>query len=158
MIVSFIVSTILMRVIPPRFAPGDPNADAWIMIGTVAVTTVAWVATTFLTKPEPDAVLNSFYRRVRPGGPGWRHVSERLGHGRESIPGGALAWTNWIAGIIAVYATLFGLGKLVFGKYGTGALMLAVAAAAFAWIARSFRGDHIIPEHVPESATPVAAD
>jgi SSS family solute:Na+ symporter len=158
MIVSFLVSLVFMQVIPPRFAPGDPNADAWVMIGTVAVTTVAWVLTTYLTKPEPDSVLDSFYRRVRPGGPGWRHVSARLGYGAESIPGGALAWTNWIAGIIAVYATLFGLGKLVFGDFGTGAILLAIAAAAFAWIARSFRSDRMADEEAPEGATAVPAD
>jgi hypothetical protein len=107
-----------MRVIPPRFPAGDPNATAWIMISTVAVTTVAWVATTFLTSPEPNATLDAFYRRVRPGGPGWREVSERLGYGRESIPGGALAWTNWIAGIIAVYATLFGRRARAAGNCG----------------------------------------
>ena len=56
-------------------------------------------------------MLASFYERVRPGGPGWAHVSERLGLRTESIPGGALAWTNWVAGIVAVYATLFGIGK-----------------------------------------------
>jgi len=158
MIVSFLVSLVFMQVIPPRFAPGDPNADAWVMIGTVAVTTVAWVLTTYLTKPEPDSVLDSFYRRVRPGGPGWRHVSARLGYGAESIPGGALAWTNWIAGIIAVYATLFGLGKLVFGDFGTGAILLAIAAAAFAWIARSFRSDRMADEEAPKGATAVPAD
>jgi SSS family solute:Na+ symporter len=158
MVVSFLVSLVLMQVVPPRFAAGDPNADAWIMIGTVAVTTVAWLAATFLTKPEPDAVLDSFYRRVRPGGPGWRRVSQRLGYGGESIPGGALAWTNWIAGIIAVYASLFGLGKLIFGELGAGLGLLAVAAAAFAWIARSFRTDRMPDEKVPEGATAVAAD
>jgi solute:Na+ symporter, SSS family len=145
-------------VIPPRFPAGDPNATAWIMISTVAVTTVAWVTTTFLTSPEPNAVLDSFYRRVRPGGPGWRQVSERLGFGRESIPGGALAWTNWIAGIIAVYATLFGLGKLVFGELGEGLGLLAIAAAAFAWIARSFRSDRMVDETVPDAGTAVPAD
>ena len=158
MVVSFAVSLVLMQVVPPRFAAGDPNADAWVMIGTVAVTTVAWLAATFLTQPEPAAKLDSFYRRVRPGGPGWRQVSERLGYGRESIPGGALAWTNWIAGIIAVYATLFGLGKLVFGEIATGLGLLAVAAGAFAWIARSFRSDRMADEIVPEAGTAVPAD
>jgi hypothetical protein len=112
------------------------------MISTVAVTTVAWVATTFLTSPEPNATLDAFYRRVRPGGPGWRQRirAARLRAGNP-FPGGALAWTNWIAGIIAVYATLFGLGKLVFGELGAGLGLLAIAAAAFAWIARSFRSD-----------------
>ena len=158
MIVSFLASLVFMNVVPPRFAAGDPNADAWIMIGTVAVTTVTWVLATFLTKPEPDAVLDSFYRRVRPGGPGWRRVSERLGYGRESIPGGALAWTNWIAGIVAVYSTLFGLGKLVFGQLGMGFGLLAVAALAFAWIARAFRSDRLASDTVPNARTAVPAD
>jgi len=158
MVVSFLGSLVFMRVIPPRFPAGDPNATAWIMISTVAVTTVAWVATTFLTSPEPNATLDAFYRRVRPGGPGWREVSARLGYGRESIPGGALAWTNWIAGIIAVYATLFGLGKLVFGQLGAGLGLLAIAAAAFAWIARSFRSDRMVEETVPATGTAVPAD
>ena len=158
MVVSFLVSLVFMQVVPPRFAPGDPNADAWIMIGTVAVTTVAWLAATFLTQPEPAAKLDEFYRRVRPGGPGWRRVSERLGYGRESIPGGALAWTNWIAGVIAVYATLFGLGKLVFGQWGTGFVLLVIAAAAFAWIARSFRNDPMADEAVPTAGAAVPAD
>ena len=59
----------------------------------------------------------------------------------EPIPGGALAWTNWIAGIVAVYATLFGIGKIVFGFTGAGIVMLAIAAAAFYWISRSFRSE-----------------
>jgi SSS family solute:Na+ symporter len=158
MVVSFLASLVFMRIIPPRFPAGDPNATAWIMISTVAVTTVAWIATTFLTSPEPAAKLDAFYRRVRPGGPGWAQVSERLGYGREQIPGGALAWTNWIAGIVAVYATLFGLGKLVFGELGNGLGLLAVAAAAFAWIARSFRSDPMVDQAVPETGTAVPAD
>jgi Na+/proline symporter len=158
MVVSFLASLVFMNVIPPKFAAGDPNADAWIMICTVAVTTVTWIVATFLTKPEPDAVLDAFYRRVRPGGAGWRRVAERLGYGRESIPGGALAWTNWIAGIVAVYSTLFGLGKLVFGQLGMGLGLLAVAVVAFAWIARSFRSDRMASEAVPDATTAVPAD
>ncbi len=152
MIGSLVVSSIALTVIPGRFAPGDPNADAWIMIVTVAITTVIWVAATFLTSPEPAGVLEAFYRRVRPGGPGWRVVAERAGFGREPIEGGALAWTNWVAGIIAVYATLFGIGKLVFGETAYGWGLLAVAGVAFAWIGRSFRQDRMgRPAQLPET-------
>jgi len=158
MIASFVVSMIALRVIPGRFAAGDPSADAWVMIVTVASSTVVWLSVTFLTAPEPAEKLESFYRRVRPGGPGWARVSERAGFGRESIPGGALAWTNWIAGIIAVYSTLFGIGKLVFGHLSAGLGLLAVAVAAFAWIARSFRNDPATPEPVTRAVAPVAAD
>jgi len=139
MITSFVVSIMAFRTIPQRFAPGDPNADATIMLVTVAVSTVVWLGVTFMTSPEPDSVLEAFYRRVRPGGPGWRRISEKAGFGREGIPGGALAWSNWIAGIVAVYSTLFGIGKLIFGDIVPAVVMLAVAAAAFYWISRSFR-------------------
>ena len=141
MIASFVVSTLAFTFLAPRFAPNDPDATAAVMLVTVATSTVVWVVVTFATAPEPPAVLDAFYRRVRPGGPGWAQVSQRLGFGREPIPGGALAWTNWIAGIVAVYATLFGIGKLIFAETAMGVTMLVVAAAAFYWISRSFRSE-----------------
>lgn len=139
MIASFVVSVSAINIIKPRFPDGDLRADAWVMLVTVAVSTIVWLGVTFATKPEPDRVLEAFYRRVRPGGPGWAVVSQRLGFGREHIPGGALAWTNWIAGIVAVYSTLFGIGKVVLGNLLEGLVMLAIAVIAFSWIARSFR-------------------
>ena len=148
MTTSFIVSLLAFAYIRPRFAPEDPNGDAWVMLTTVAVSTVVWVAVTFATRPESDATLESFYKRVRPGGPGWVAVSNRLGFGREKIPGGALAWSNWLAGVIAVYASLFGIGKLVFLEFGTGLIMLLVAGLAFSWIARSFRNEPDPPSEI----------
>ncbi len=148
MICSFIVAFIASATIPKRFAAGDPNADAWIMLITVAATTVVWLVVTFATPPEPDAVLRAFYTRVRPGGPGWERISKAAGFGREQIPGGALAWTNWIAGIVAVYATLFGIGKLIFGEMGMGLGLLALAAIAFLWIARSFQTPASSPQPI----------
>ena len=158
MIASFIVALAAMRLVP-RFVSGTgPAIDAWVMLVTVGVTTVVWLAATYLTSPEPDHVLEAFYRRVRPGGPGWARVSQRAGFGREPIPGGALAWTNWVAGIIAVYSTLFGIGKLVFGEVGVGLTLLAVAAAAFAWIARSFREELPTAESEPGHGVGIPTD
>src|SRR3954468_9853455 len=114
MIMSAVISLSAHPFIVRGYAhPDDPRAVAVTMLVTIISTTLAWLAVTYLTKPEPDETLNAFYLRVRPGGPGWAHVSKRLGLGRESTPGGALAWTNWLAGIIAVYSTLFGIGKLI---------------------------------------------
>jgi Na+/proline symporter len=137
MIASLVVSMIALYEVPKHFAKGDPRVDAWVMLITVAVSTVIWLSVTFLTSPEPDHILNSFYRRVRPGGPGWATVSKQLGYGREPIPGGRLAWVNWIAGIVAVYGSLFGIGKLVFGEIVSGIMLCGEALLAFAWIARS---------------------
>ena len=114
--------------------PDDPIQWAWIMLATVATSTVIWLGVTYLTAPEDDEVLESFYERVRPGGPGWRRISEATGHGRESMAGGPLNWTNWIAGVTSVYATLFGTGRLIFGEWGSAALFLSLAVVSFAWI------------------------
>jgi len=156
MVASLVVSVLGLAYLKPRFADNDPNATAVVMLVTVACSTVVWLVVTFATSPEPPAVLEAFYRRVRPGGPGCAVVSRRLGFGREPIPGGALAWTNWIAGIVAVYATLFGIGKLVFGYTGTGIVMLAVAAVAFYWISQSFRSEPA-PHRPSPSKRPTAA-
>jgi SSS family solute:Na+ symporter len=60
MVTSFVVSAIAFRTIPGRFPAGDPNADATIMLVTVAVSTVVWVCVTFNTSPEPDTIIDSF--------------------------------------------------------------------------------------------------
>jgi SSS family solute:Na+ symporter len=139
MVASFVVSIIAFQTVPQHFAKGDPNSDATIMLLTVLVSTIVWLSVTFMTSPEPDGVLEAFYKRVRPGGIGWARIAERSGFGNEGIEGGIIPWTNWIAGIIAVYSTLFGIGKIVFAETTTGVIMLAIAAAAFFWISRSFR-------------------
>ena len=126
MIGSLVVSSIAMWTVVPRFAPGDPNADAWVMIVTVGATTVIWLTVTFLTPPEPAHVLDAFIKRVRPYDTEW-----------------GLAWSNWVAGLVAVYASLFGIGKLIFGETAVGLELLALAMAAFAWIGRSFRTQYI---------------
>jgi SSS family solute:Na+ symporter len=146
MIASFVTSLAMLghfgaALVPTVVSQGGPAGDAWVMIITVVVTTVVWLAVTFLTQPEPEEVLEAFYKRVRPGGPGWLRISTRLGYGKEVIPGGRLAWANWLAGVIAVYATLFGIGKIIFGEWTAGAVLVAIAVVAFAWIARSFTGD-----------------
>jgi solute:Na+ symporter, SSS family len=128
------------------FTPGfirnaGANSDAVVLLATVVITTIVWLATTYLTRPEPEPVLEAFYRRVRPGGPGWRRISDAVGYGKESIPGGKLAWANWIAGVIAVYATLFGIGKIIFGEWLTGLALLALAVGSFVWIAQALKAD-----------------
>ena len=126
---------------------------ATIMLVTVGVTTVAWVATTFCTPPERPEVLERFYRRVRPGGPGWRAVAERLGFGADPIPGGALAWVNWVAGWLAVYCTLFGIGELLVGTTARAVAFAAAAAVAFALIARNLRQDAVFQRGAVDTTT-----
>ncbi|MGN6393140.1 MAG: sodium:solute symporter family protein [Gemmatimonadales bacterium] len=111
------------------------------MLITTAVTTAVWLGVTLCTRPEPDAVLERFYRRVRPGGPGWRRVARRLGYADDRIPGGALSWVNWVAGVMAVYASVFAVGEFLTGSTRLGWLESAVAVVAFLLIHRNLRVD-----------------
>jgi len=150
MIASLVVSLVLWFGV--GLNPDDPAHWAWIMIGTVAASTAVWVTVTFLTPPEEGRVLDRFYRQVRPGGPGWYGVAERLGFGREGMDGGALNWTNWVAGVTAVYTTLFGIGKLIFQDWTEAGVFLTLAVLSFLWIHRSLRR---LPPDRGEGAVPV---
>jgi solute:Na+ symporter, SSS family len=137
MIASLIASLVLWFGV--GLNPDDPTQWAWIMLATVGVSTVVWVAVTFLTEPEDDEVLRSFYLRVRPGGRGWRPVAETLGIPGEPVDGGPLNWTNWVAGVVSVYSSLFGVGQLIFGATTAGVSLLLLAAICFWWIAKNLR-------------------
>jgi SSS family transporter len=140
MVASFVTSVILHFT---GVNAGDTSSKdyAIAMLVTVGITTAVWLTVTFLTPPEPDAVLDRFYRKVRPGGPGWRPVSSRLGFGDDRIPGGALSWVNWVAGVTAVFTALFGVGAFLTGTTLQGVLYSLVAIAAFALIMRNLRAD-----------------
>jgi len=142
MIASLLVSVTLW--FGAGLDPDDPTQWAWIMLATVGVSTVVWLAVTFATPCESDEVLEGFYRRVRPGGRGWTRVSERIGLGGEPMDGGPLNWTNWVAGVVCVYASLFGVGRILLGERGPGLALLGLAALCFVWIGRNLR-----PERAP---------
>lgn len=110
------------------FDSSTPLGFAQSILTTVGVTTLVWLAATLLTAPEPEEKLREFYRRVRPAGPGWRRIARLEGmpeRNDEIIANLA----NWALGIALVYATLFGIGELVFGAFGTATLLFLLAAA-----------------------------
>jgi Na+/proline symporter len=119
--------------------PDDPVQWAWIMLATVGGSLLVWITVTLSTRPEPEELLRRFYLRVRPGGRGWRDVAASLGLEGEPMDGGALNWTNWVAGVVAVYATLFGVGKWIFGERWLAAFLLGLAFASFVWIGNNLR-------------------
>jgi SSS family solute:Na+ symporter len=124
------------------------------MIITVSITTVVWLSVTFLTPPEPAAVLERFYRRVRPGGRGWRPVAVRLGFGDDPIPGGALSWVNWVAGVVAVFTALFAVGAFLTGTRLHGILYSLAAIGSFLLIQRNLRADPTLRSGVDTTARP----
>jgi len=111
------------------FSGDDTIVDAKSALITAACTTVAWVIATFLTPAESQEKLLAFYRRVHPSVYGWRHIAELAPELPEVRDFGSNAF-NWIMGCLLIYCTLFGIGKLVFQEWGSGVVLLIIAAVA----------------------------
>jgi SSS family solute:Na+ symporter len=100
------------------------------LMSTVAITTFCWVATAFVGPETDRAVLISFYRKVRPCGPGWEVIrreakltSAELAETRDDIPRAIL---GWVAGCTAIWSSLFAIGNALYGRWPQVALLLVV--------------------------------
>jgi Na+/proline symporter len=121
MISAFIVSLTLQFGF--HFNESDPRQFAYILLITTACTTFVWLLVTLLTSPEPDEILFSFYRRVRPNSRFWGRIAKEA----TDIPpvhDGVVNLINWIAGVLMIYSFLFGLGKILLGSPITGVCFL----------------------------------
>jgi len=88
----------------------------------VAVVTIIWLTATFITKPESKDVLNSFYERTQPGGPGWAKIIKEanedgieLVHNKNegwNVPAGIRAM---LLGCVLIYSCMFTTGYWIYG-------------------------------------------
>jgi SSS family solute:Na+ symporter len=123
-------------------------------ITSTIITTIAWLTVTLLTKPEPAAVLEKFYRKARPDVRGWMPVASRLTDISHTRDLGANLWA-WVLGCTMVYLILFGTGKLILLQPLPGLVMLIGAAIAavllYRGVVQNFRSEPIL-EEAPEQA------
>ncbi len=95
----------------------------------VGVTTAVWIAVTLLTPPVSNEHLMQFYRRVHPGGAGWRRVAKAV----PEVKGDSnFGWRflDWVCGVLLVYSVLFGVGKIILGELLLGVAFLFVSVVA----------------------------
>jgi Na+/proline symporter len=127
-----------------KWAPGwdsdRPRDFAYLMLITVGITTVVTLTITLLTRAEPMEKLESFYRKVRPEGPGWKRVAAQAGLAPSSASGGlAIQFANWFLGCVLIYGFLFGIGYVIFGEMLKGAGFLLGGVIAGALIIRNLK-------------------
>jgi Na+/proline symporter len=103
-----------------------------LLIG-VGVTTVGWIVVMFLTRPDDQAKLVSFYRLARPGGPGWRRVLERARAEGQSVDHDGKGWevplgiVGMLVGSLLVFSVIFATGYWLYGEHALATVMTLVA-------------------------------
>ncbi len=130
---SEISAMIAPLIIYPVSVYGFGMESPMTLYPTVIGTTLVWLIVTFITKPTDEKKLMSFYERTYPGGVGWKHIQSLLPETKQNNYFGRTL-VNWIMGIILVYASLFGVGNIIFADFLTGIIILLIGAGAAAVI------------------------
>ncbi len=109
------------------------------LLVTVGVTTVVWITAAFVGPKTDPKVLESFYKLVRPAGPGWAKVRAATGVGPspDSI---TQAMLGWVLGIFFVYGALFGVGAWLMGNSSLALTWGVIFLVSGAGVMRVLRG------------------
>jgi len=99
----------------------------------VIFTTIIWLIATFITQPESKVVLQNFYTKIQPGGPGWEKVINDAKNENKilnkpnyvwSVPSGILAM---LLGCGLIYSAMFATGYWIYGEFNKAIIATIVA-------------------------------
>ena len=143
MIVSFIVA-LYLQIIHPRLGFEVIPAEFQLIIG-VTITTIIWVSVTFLTPAENKKTLQEFYRKIQPGGLGWKKVVDQATKDGINIQGEKGVWdvpTGILCmgiGSITIYSFLFSIGYFVYKDFKIAFILLGISIISLYFLNRSWR-------------------
>lgn len=123
-----------------RFADAAFVNFPYSMVITVIVVLPSWIVATLLTRPVDTDHLRAFYKRVRPGGAGWRRVAGDIPGFEQDGPDKTTLF-RIIAGILSLVAALFCIGDFVLGNPGRGSIYGLIAVASGTALALLMRGE-----------------
>ena len=126
MISSFGVSVALL--VLKKVGIALPTGESLVL--TIAITTLCWVLTALYGPQNDHNVLISFYKKVRPFGPGWTRIRAAAGitaeDARATHENFPLALLGWVAGCIMVWSALFSLGNYLYNRLTLSVLLFIV--------------------------------
>ncbi len=129
MFVSFLVALYFAFVHPLTGLP--ELSSAMKLISGVGFTSLVWILVALFSKPTDEQTLISFYKKINPGGPGWKYIAHKVEeqNGKKSeewdVP---LAILSMITGSLGVYSALFATGYWIYGNllFAIGFSLLSV--------------------------------
>ena len=93
----------------------------------VLVTTSIWLIVTFITPADEKETLIKFYKKTKPGGPGWNKIKEFITISDEKeewiVPKGIICM---IIGCLTIYSALFSTGYFIYGEIISALIFLLV--------------------------------
>lgn len=140
-----IVAIVLVMFVPDEILKSsvlDPFSCRLLI--AVGSTTVLWLVTTFVTKPESKETLFRFYTITRPGGPGWKKVVDEARKEGITFADEGKKWEMPLQvlcvfiGTIVIYSSLFSIGSFVYGKPLNGIILAVSAGLGTIFLFKSF--------------------
>jgi SSS family transporter len=128
MVISFVVAITFKFILPEGTFEGHTE-----LILSVLITTVGWIAVTYLTPAVEHKTLIDFYKLIKPHNMGWKSVVEKgMADGeidKEEISVGKLPMelSGMFAGVFLVYGMLFTTGFWLYGEMGNALIGLGIS-------------------------------
>ncbi|WP_126147819.1 sodium:solute symporter family protein [Synechococcus elongatus] len=111
------------------------------LLVTTLISAAIWVTVMLLTPPESEAVLQQFYVRIRPGGPGWRR--QQQASGLDSLQDLRIDGLRILAASCLLFGSMFSVGGFLLFQPLTGWLALLTAVIGGVWLRQLSR--HRLP-------------
>ncbi len=106
------------------------------LIITTGITGIVWVSVLLLTPPESPEVLELFVKKVRPPGPGWRNLRDRLGVQPVDLLSTLIA--RFLLSVGVLYGFLIGSGAFLLHQQFCGWIGLMVGVLCLLPLARTW--------------------
>jgi hypothetical protein len=143
MIISFVVA-LYLQIIHPRLGFDPLSAESQLIIG-VTITTFSWILITYLTPEEDKKVLREFYKKIQPGGRGWKKVVDEAKEEGIDLKGKKEAWDVptgilcMILGCFFVYSILFSIGYFLYSEFNFAIILLTVSIISLILLQKAWK-------------------
>ena len=121
MLAGFVIG--LFTTIVPQFSISDFGIRLFVI---VLITSAIWITVMMMTAPETPETLTRFYKKVRPGGPGWRLQMASTGlHPLQSLGDDLL---RVLAATLLLFGLMFGVGGALLLRWDVLRWMVVLAS------------------------------